>query len=141
MNTQRSKTIVRRLHEEVFVDGNTEMIDELVSRDYISHQVDGDLTRDEEFRGLLPKFRKAFPDLKFNFTHLIAEDDLVAARYTIQGTHENEFKGMPPTGKTFKISGLILERVEDGKIVESWPLRDRMGMMEQLGLVPELQIA
>jgi steroid delta-isomerase-like uncharacterized protein len=135
MSTERSKAIVDRLHKEVFQNGNLDVVDELVSSDYVSHQTDGDLGRKEEFKQHLPMYWAAFPDLEFTFEDTIAQGDTVASRFTITGTHEGKLMGIPPTGKEVRISGMVFERVENGKIVEAWPLRDDLGMLQQLGVV------
>jgi steroid delta-isomerase-like uncharacterized protein len=142
-STERSKAVVERLHQEVFVNENMEVVDEVVSPDYVGHHVDRDVGREQEFKQHLPAYREAFPDLEFTFDETIAEGDTVAGRFSISGTHENQFMGIPPTGKRFEISGQIFHRIEDGKIIESWPLRDDLGMMQQIGVVsmPEPEMA
>lgn len=136
MSTEQSKAIVRRLHEEVFKKSNLDLVDELVTGDYVVHQPDGDQGR-EHFTGVLPAFGAAFPDMKFTFEDLFGERDKVAVRFTMRGTHEGEFMGAPPTGKEVTVTGIVIERVEDGKVAENWVERDNLGLLKQLDLVPE----
>jgi predicted ester cyclase len=66
----------------------------------------------------------------------IAEGDKVVTRYTVSGTHQGEFFGVAPTGKRITMSGIMVDRLEDGKMVEEWPEYDLLGVMRQLGAVP-----
>ena len=55
----------------------------------------------------------------------------------MRGTHESEFMGIPPTRKEVEVTSMVFERVENGKVVEGWVNRDRLGMMQPLGMAPE----
>jgi len=81
-------------------------------------------------------FRTAFPDVRFTVEDQIADGDLLANRFTVRGTHQGEFMGIPPTGKQATVSGIDMIRVRDGKVVEHWVQMDQMGLMQQLGLMP-----
>jgi predicted ester cyclase len=61
----------------------------------------------------------------------------VTTRWTAAGTQDGELMGMPASGKQVVVSGITIDRFEDGMIVEGWTSRDTLGMMQQLGLVPE----
>jgi predicted ester cyclase len=67
---------------------------------------------------------------------MIVEGDRVVSRLTFRGSHTGDLMGIPPTGKSVTISEIIIDRVADGKIVESWRLFDQMAMMQQMGLIP-----
>jgi predicted ester cyclase len=60
----------------------------------------------------------------------------VAFRYTMEGTHQGDFVGIPPTGKPFSVEGMIIARVVDSKAVERWANLDTLGLMQQLGVIP-----
>lgn len=79
--------------------------------------------------------RSAFPDLAVTTEDLIAEDDRVLTRYTLEGTHEGEFMGIEPTGAEVEVEGMSIGRIEDGKVVEGWTNMDVLGMLVQLGVV------
>ena len=81
-------------------------------------------------------FRSAIPDLRVVVEDIIAEGDKVAVRYTLEGTHEGELFGVPPTGKRVSIKSISVERVSDGKIIEHWRVTDSLDMMQQLGAIP-----
>ena len=81
-------------------------------------------------------FRSAIPDLRIVVEDMIAEGDKVAVRYTLEGTHEGELFGVPPTGQRLGIKSISVERVSDGKIIEHWRVTDSLDMMQQLGAIP-----
>jgi predicted ester cyclase len=76
----------------------------------------------------------AFPDLRFTIEDQIVAGEKVATRWTAKGTNTGAFGPMPVTGRPIQISGLILDRVVDGKVVERWEQWDQMAMLQQLGL-------
>ena len=76
------------------------------------------------------------PDLRIVIDDMIAEDDKVAVRYTIEGTHEGDLFAIPPTGRRVCIESFTVERVSDGKIREHWRITDSLDMMQQLGAIP-----
>jgi steroid delta-isomerase-like uncharacterized protein len=80
-------------------------------------------------------FRSGMPDLRVVIEDMIAEGDKVATRYTLEGTHEGELFGVPPTGQHLSIKSISVERVSDGKIREHWRITDTLDMMQQLGVI------
>lgn len=78
---------------------------------------------------------EVFPDLTVTPEKILAEDDLVAMRYTVTGTHEGEFNGIKPTGNESTVSEMKLYRITDGKIAEVWAAADQLGLLTQLGIV------
>ena len=84
----------------------------------------------EMMRGLLG----AFSDLSLTIEDQIVAGDKVATRWTAEGTHSGPLGPVPATGRRVRVSGLILDRVVDGKIVERWEQWDQMAMLQQLGL-------
>ena len=80
--------------------------------------------------------RDAFPDVRVTVEDQVAEGEEVATRYTLVGTHRGELMGIPPTGNPVEIVGVAIDRLANGKIVESWDNYDALGMMQQLGVIP-----
>ncbi len=115
------------------------MVDELFASDYVLHDPgvpEGELRGPEAFKDQwVSMFRTAFPDLQITIEDQIAEGDKVASRYTSRGTHQGELMGIPATGKRVEVTGTIISRFAEGKIVEEWNNFDVMGMMQQLGVV------
>ena len=79
----------------------------------------------------------AFPDLTHNVQETISEDDRVAIRIVVRGTHLGEFMGLPATGRSISMNSLGIGTVRDGRVSKLWALPDVMGMMQQLGAIPE----
>jgi steroid delta-isomerase-like uncharacterized protein len=79
---------------------------------------------------------RAFPDLERTIEDLVAEGDKVVARWTARGTHDGDFNGIPPTGKTAHSSGITIFRIADGRIVEEWAESDTLGLLQQVGAIP-----
>ena len=138
MSAEESKVTMRR-YLGVYEQGNIELLDELLAPDYINHTpATPDLpTGPEGVKGVVTMFRGAMLDLRVVVEDMIAEDDKVAVRYTLEGTHEGELFGVPPTGQRLSIKSITVERVSDGKIQEHWRVTDSLDMMQQLGVVPE----
>ena len=90
----------------------------------------------EGFKHLGEVLLGAFSGSTSTVEDMIAEGDKVVSRLTFRGTHTGEMMGIPPTGKSVRMSEIIIDRLADGKIVESWRLFDQMGMMQQLGVIP-----
>ena len=136
--SEQNKKIERRLLEEVYGNGNLDLIDDLVATDFVGHGTStdgGDQGRDA-YRAFVVAMRTAFPDLHFTIEHQIAEGDKVVTRFRAEGTHLGPFQGMPPTGKKGELSGTIIDRVAGGQVVECWSNTDDLGLLQQLGAIP-----
>ena len=79
---------------------------------------------------------KAFPDLHFKIEDIVVEDDKVAYRLNVSGTHKGEFQGIPPTDKKVSFSSTGISNIVDGKVAEDWVDADVMGLMQQIGAIP-----
>ena len=138
--SEQNKAVVRRTFEELWNQGNLQLADELFASTYANHDPSTpDLGRGpegEKKRATL--YRNAFPDLRLTIENLISEGETVVARWSCHGTHKGEFGSIAPTGKQFTISGVTIAHFENGKMVEGWINWDALGMMQQLGLVPEV---
>jgi steroid delta-isomerase-like uncharacterized protein len=134
-----NKAVSRRLAEEVFSAGRFELVGELVSDKYAGRDpaIPEPIAGPEGLRQQVMGYRSAFPDLTLTVVDQIAEDDRVVTRWTARGTHEGELFGLGPTGKQATVSGTTIDRIVDGRIVESWVNWDSLGLLQQLGAVPE----
>jgi steroid delta-isomerase-like uncharacterized protein len=137
MSAEESKATMRR-YLGVFEQGNIDLLDELLAPDYVNHSpATPDLpTGPEGVKGVVTMFRSGMPDLRVIVDDMIAEGDKVATRYTLEGTHEGELFGVPPTGQRLSIESITVERVSEGKIRDHWRVTDELGMMQQLGVIP-----
>jgi steroid delta-isomerase-like uncharacterized protein len=133
---EKNKAIVRRCMEELD-KGNWAIFNELLTRDYVYHEPGRSFTRDESEQ-FMRSLRAAFPDGRVTIEEMIAEGDKVVTRYTSSGTHKGEFMGIAATGKKVVVTGIVITRVDKGKIAEDWEEFDAMGFMVQLGAIPPI---
>jgi steroid delta-isomerase-like uncharacterized protein len=137
VSAEENKEIVRRFWG-VWEEGNIGLVDELVGSDYVNHspgmpdQPEGP----EGIKAVVNMFRGGMPDLRVVIEDVIAEGEKVMMRYRIEGTHEGELFGVPPTGRRVSIESITVERVSGGKIREHWRVTDTLDMMQQLGAIP-----
>jgi steroid delta-isomerase-like uncharacterized protein len=139
MSSEQNKTIVRRLVEEPW-KGDLSVIDELIDRDYVGYDpsIPEPLRGPDGFKEFVSTYRAAYSDARVTVVDQIAEGDKVATRWTARGQHDGDLMGVTPTGKQVTISGITLSRLANGKVVEEYTNWDTFGMMQQLGVVPEL---
>jgi len=135
--SEENKAVLRRLYEEVWNEGNLDAIDEIISPNFTAHNAQPGTSPDREgTKQFILAYRSAFPDVHLQIEDQVAEGDKVVTRFSAHGTHQGELMGIPATGKEINITGIGLNRVEGGQIVESWTEFDMMRMMEQLGVIP-----
>lgn len=137
MSTETNKAIIARMIEQVWNEGRTDLAEEFFAEDYVQHIVGQPAQAGYEVvQQAAASSRTAFPDFQLSIDDQVAEGDRVAARWTMTGTHEGEFYGIPATGKQVGHSGTTFYRLENGRIAEVWLLGDTMGLMQQLGVIP-----
>jgi len=138
--SEQNKAIVRRVFEELWNQGNLSVADQLFTPNYTHHDSSsadfGHGPESERKRATL--YRTAFPDMRLTIEDLIAEGDTVMARWSCHGTHKGDLNGIAPTGKQFTITGVTVARLLNGKLAEGYVNWDALGLMQQLGVVPEL---
>ncbi len=122
MSAEENKAFIRRYFEALNRDKSPATLDQWVA--------------DEHLKQYIATVEAAFPNYQFAIEDLVAEGGEVAVRVTSELEHRGELMGFPPTGKRATISGIFLYRIAGGKIVESWIQSDRLGLLQQLGLVP-----
>jgi steroid delta-isomerase-like uncharacterized protein len=135
MTLAENKRLARRFPEEAATEGNIDILDTLLARDFLDHGVFGrDSEGPDAAKAELHRLRTAFPDFEAAVEDIIAEGDIVAMRVTLSGTHEGEFMGVEPTGESFTIQNMVFTRIQDGRIVERWTQPDTLGLFKQLGV-------
>jgi steroid delta-isomerase-like uncharacterized protein len=119
--------------------------DERLARQVIAPDAEFDApTHGEPLRGpdgylaLLAMLRTGFPDIHWTLEETITEDDKVAARFRMEGTHQGDFFGIPPTGKTISVRALNFYQFADGQIVRELGQPDLLGILQQIGAAPTL---
>jgi steroid delta-isomerase-like uncharacterized protein len=138
--SEEDKALVCRYFEEIWDKANIELIDELLTTNFVRHgpnATEGEVRGLEGFKGLLSMYRAAFPDLRVPIEDLIAEGDMVVARWTARGTYQGELLGNAPTGNQASVTGIIVDRISGGKIEEEWADYDTLHLMQQIGAVPQ----
>jgi steroid delta-isomerase-like uncharacterized protein len=111
---------------------------EIHTEDFVVHGATRTATLAEDLEAA-KGWRQAFPDAVCAVDQLVAEGDLVTARWTCRGTNTGVGQGLPATGKAVVVPGITIFRVRDGKLAEEWGLIDMWGMLRQLGLVAPLK--
>ena len=137
MSTEENKALIRRFYEKVFNEKKPEALDEFYAPDHVDHTLPPGLpTSPEGTRQAIAMTLTALPDMHITIEDMIAEGDRVVTRFTTRGTQQGAFGSIPPTGKRVAVTTIEITRVAGGKIVEDWGLDDRLGMLQQLGLLP-----
>jgi len=129
-----NKRSVEKLFESCFNQNELGLLDQLVAPEYIGPRGD---KGPAGFRGIVVGLRTAFPDIHYTIDDVIAEGDRVAARWHWTGTHKAAFRAFAATGKTLSNPGIGIFRFKDGKIVAAAMETDRLGFLEQIGMVPQ----
>jgi len=140
MSTEENKALVRRTFFEAWNKGDLTAIAETHAEDYVYNDPAAPQIRDREgFKQLIVMYRAAYPDIEFTLEDQIAEGDKVVTRWYAIGTHEGELMGIAPTGiRGSGVTGISIERIAGGKIVETWTNWDTLGMLQNLGVIPPL---
>lgn len=137
---EQNRVVVRRVIEEVINRGHWDAVDELFATNFTLHDgppgLPGGPEGAKQWFGL---FRTAFPDIHLSIDDMLAEGDKVATRFTACGTHAGELFGIPSTQKPVTWTGLVLSHLEHGKVTDDWVHLDRLGLMQQLGVIPAME--
>lgn len=135
MTYEENKAIVRRFWK-AYEANDEATLKEVLAPDLVAQSpgAPGPSDRETHLQGIAA-FNAAFSDRHFTINELIAEGDLVASRTTLRGIHTGDFQGLPATGKQLAATGLTLERIRAGKIVERWFSFEVTRVLQELGLV------
>ncbi len=136
MSIEDNKSLVSRFYQEVWAKGNLDFANDVFAVDYVRHDLrpTAALLGPQGQGKIAGDFRVAFPDLKVHLDLIVAEEDMVAARWTMEGTNLGPWGGNQPTGKRARFSGVNFFRIKNGKVVEIWNHRDDLGLMQQVGI-------
>jgi steroid delta-isomerase-like uncharacterized protein len=133
-----NKELSRRF-TELFNTGDQALAEEILSADIVFHgsSGDGELRGIEAVKAFVAGYRRAFPDARSTVEDQVAGDDKVVTRWRARGTHRGDLGPIPPTGRDFEMDGVTIERIAGGRIAEVWAVRDELGLLRRLGVVPE----
>jgi steroid delta-isomerase-like uncharacterized protein len=135
-----NRATIRRFIEEILNQKELAVADEIVAEDFVElDPFPGQAQGRQGLKDVLGMFFAGFPDMHWVIEEQIGEGDKVVTRFTWTGSQKGAFMGIPATGKQVKVKGVVIDRVVDGRMVDSRILMDTMGMMQQLGVVPSGQ--
>jgi steroid delta-isomerase-like uncharacterized protein len=136
--SEANKELSRRF-TELFSTGDEALADEILSPEAVFHGTrgDGELRGADAMKAFVAGYRRAFPDAHSTVEDQVAEGDTVVTRWRARGTHRGQLGPMPATDREFEMDGVTIERIEDGRIAEVWVVRDELGLLRQLGVLPE----
>ena len=130
-------TVVRELFDRVWNGGDLQAAARLLAPDFVRYAqpTSPGQTGVAAFVAGVTLIRTAFPDIRFEIDDLMVAGDRVAVRWTAHATQRGEYRGVQPTGRRVRVSGIQIDRVVDGRIAAAWVCWDRLGLLEQLGAV------
>jgi steroid delta-isomerase-like uncharacterized protein len=135
--TESNKAVIGRFIEEVINQNRMDRADDLVVEDFVElDPFPGQRPGRKGLKEVLGMMRTAFPDIHWMVDEMVAEGDTVVTRFTWKGTHRGAFLGVPATGRSVTVKGVVIDQLADGKMSKSRLLMDSMGLMQQLGVVP-----
>jgi len=136
---ERNKAVARVIFEQILGrKWRVDLIDSVHTPDFVAHGARRDSDLEDDRRAVLG-WRSFAPDGVMSVDGILAEGDLVAVRWSGRGTNTGSGNGLPATGRTFDVRGMTFFRIEDGRIREEWTVFDDLGLLRQLGLLPEPQ--
>ena len=120
---------------QAVMSGNLDAFDQLVSQDVVDHDAAPEQAAGGPagFKAFFTMLRTAFPDIQISAAHVTAHQDEIALAYTIEGTHNGMFAGIPATGKRIKVRGMQIARYHEGIMIERWGSSDELGILKQIG--------
>lgn len=128
--------LAERLINEIWSEGQLDVIDEIVSEEYVDYyEGEPNVHGREGLKEYVSGTRESFPDFGKDIREIVADEDSVALRFMATGTHEGEYEGIEPTGEEISFAGSIFFEFEDGEIAATYESADTWGLMEQLGAV------
>ena len=131
--SEENKALARKFMEEVMNKRNVSAIPQLVAANFVGYQGAQTIEGQEGLKQMANMYLTAFPDVKITVLDQLAVGDKVVTRWKATGTHKGDLMGMKPSGKKVNVTGITIDRIAKGKIVEEWEEFDSAGMMQQIG--------
>lgn len=133
----KNRQIIQTYYNEVWNKGDVDVLDNLLSKDYINHtpSTPNPPIGAAGLKPIIKAIRKGFPDLHYEIKDIIVTKNKAVARVVMTGTQTDTLFGIPPTGKHIEVNQINIEQIESGRITEHWRVTDELGMMKQLGVV------
>lgn len=135
MSIEENKAVVRRFNEALHPD--IASIAALLAPDFKAHLPSAPKPLGgRSYTQGIAAFNAAFPDARLTEQDLISEGEKVVTRWTLHGTHQGDYQGLPATGRSVALTGITVDRIKGGQVVEHWVELDLLGLLQQLGTVP-----
>jgi steroid delta-isomerase-like uncharacterized protein len=134
--TETNKVLVRRWFQEVWNEGREATIDELFAESGIAYGLgdsEAEVHGPAELKTFVRNLRGSLPDIHITIQDIVAEEDKVMVRLTIEGTHSGSGLGVTASGNRIRVAGIVLVRVSKGQLVEGWNSWDQLGLLRQVG--------
>ena len=132
-----NKDLLATFIDEIWNDKQLHKLEDYLTDDFVEHTAFGDFEGADEFGAFLRTMHRAFPDFQCRVDAVTGDGNHVACRYTAQGTQDEEFMGILPTGNPTIIEGCLFGRVESGRLAETWNQFDILAILDSLGVLPE----
>lgn len=145
MSVEQNRAVVLRFYEELWNNRNLSVADEIVSPNCVTHQLQSGTASVGVPRGPkavkqhISEWLEGFPNLHFDVEQMVAEGDQVVSRSVMRGTHTGTWLGVAPTNKEVSIRLMVIQRIENSKIIEDWVLVEALGFFQGLGVLPATQ--
>ena len=134
----QNEDLIRTFINEAFNKGNLSILEEVIKPEYQYWSSDSQLKGISQLRAFIQAFRHAFPDLNLQIDDFFSSNDRTCTAFTLKGTHEQDFMGIPATKKAVEVQGMVISRIKDNKILEDREILDNLTFFQQLGVVPEM---
>ncbi len=131
------RSTVKRVIEEVVNGQNLDLLPQFFTEDYTWHLGAQEVTGLKQVREMMQAYLTAFSDLHLTIEQQSVEGNLICSRWSATGTLDGPLEDIEPTGKSFDMTGTIISRFEGTKIAEEWENFDELGMLRQIGAIPE----
>ena len=144
MADQQTFERIARQVDEFWNDRNMDLAEEFIAEDFVGHLVgEEDLDGRDAYKSWAESVAEMFPDFELEFAPVFMKGDLFCGQWTLTGTHEGELAGLEiePSGQQVHFSGLFIDRIEDGKVVEMWHQVDYLTLLQQVGAFSEQALA
>jgi predicted SnoaL-like aldol condensation-catalyzing enzyme len=130
--------VIARYFEEVWNQGRVDVLDELLTSDYVNHSpsIPNPRPGPADLKPIVQAMRAGVPDLRYEMLDVIVDGDKVAVFLRVTGTHTGSLFGMAPTGRRFDIRQMQIEWLREGRICQHWRITDELSLLRQLGIFP-----